>query len=39
MAGALAGDIPAETLARMTAISDRIVGHIPNTGNLFGRLG
>ena len=32
---ALAGDIPPEIFARMTAISDQIVRHVPNEGNLF----
>jgi myo-inositol catabolism protein IolS len=34
---ALAGSIPAEVFARMTAISDEIVAHVPNAGNLFNR--
>jgi aryl-alcohol dehydrogenase-like predicted oxidoreductase len=36
---ALAGAIPPEMFARMTAISDEIVAHVPNEGNLFGRKG
>ena len=36
---ALEGDIPAEALARMTAISDRIMQHVPHADNLFGRVG
>ena len=32
---ALAGAIPAEIFDRMTAISDEIVRHVPNEGNLF----
>jgi aryl-alcohol dehydrogenase-like predicted oxidoreductase len=32
---ALAGSIPAAVFARMTAISDEIVRHVPNEGNLF----
>jgi aryl-alcohol dehydrogenase-like predicted oxidoreductase len=32
---ALAGAIPAEVFDRMTAISDEIVRHVPNEGNLF----
>jgi aryl-alcohol dehydrogenase-like predicted oxidoreductase len=34
---ALNGAIPAEVLARMTAISDEIVAHVPDEGNLFNR--
>ena len=34
-AQALAGAIPEAALARMTAISDEIVKHVPNVGNLF----
>ena len=34
-AQALAGTIPAAAFARMTAISDEIVKHVPNVGNLF----
>ena len=34
-AGALAGDIAPEIFARMTAISDEIVKHVPDEGNLF----
>ena len=34
-AAALEGDIPPEIFARMTAISDEIVRHVPNEGNLF----
>lgn len=37
--GALAGAIPPEAFARMTAISNEIVAHVPNEGNLFGRKG
>lgn len=36
---ALEGDIPAAALARLTEISDEIVRHVPNAGNLFGRVG
>ena len=32
---ALAGAIPAEVFDRMTAISDEVVRHVPNEGNLF----
>jgi aryl-alcohol dehydrogenase-like predicted oxidoreductase len=32
---ALTGAIPAEAFARMTDISDEIVAHVPNAGNLF----
>ncbi len=34
-AQALAGAIPDEVFERMTAISDEIVAHVPNAGNLF----
>lgn len=33
--GALSGTIPDEAFERMTAISDEIVAHVPNAGNLF----
>jgi aryl-alcohol dehydrogenase-like predicted oxidoreductase len=33
--GALSGAIPAEVFARMTTISDEIVAHVPDEGNLF----
>ncbi|HEY9013151.1 MAG TPA: aldo/keto reductase [Devosia sp.] len=36
---ALEGTISEATLDRMTATSDRIVTHIPDAGNLFGRIG
>lgn len=36
---ALEGNIPQATFDRMTTISDRIVRHVPNAGNLFGRVG
>ena len=36
---ALEGDIPASALDGMTAISDEIITHVPNAGNLFGRVG
>lgn len=39
LTGALAGDIPADAFARMTAISDALGRHIPDAGNLFGRVG
>ena len=32
---ALAGAIPPDVFDRMTAISDEIVRHVPNEGNLF----
>jgi aryl-alcohol dehydrogenase-like predicted oxidoreductase len=32
---ALEGKIPADAIDRMTAISDEIVAHVPNAGNLF----
>lgn len=35
----LAGAIPAEAMARITAISDEIVKHMPRADNLFGRVG
>lgn len=34
-ARALSGAIPDDAFDRMTAISDEIVGHVPNEGNLF----
>ena len=34
-AQALAGAIPSAAFERMTAISDEIVKHVPNVGNLF----
>jgi myo-inositol catabolism protein IolS len=34
-AAALEGDVPAEVLAQMTAISEETLPHIPDTGNLF----
>jgi aryl-alcohol dehydrogenase-like predicted oxidoreductase len=36
---ALVGEIPAAALERLTAISDAVARHIPNAGNLFGRVG
>ena len=33
--GALAGAIPAEVFDRLTQISDCIVSHVPDEGNLF----
>ncbi|WP_417310391.1 aldo/keto reductase [Devosia sp.] len=36
---ALEGDIDQSVFDRMTAISDEIVKHVPNAGNLFGRVG
>jgi myo-inositol catabolism protein IolS len=36
-ASALEGDIPDAVFARMTAISDEIVRHVPHENNLFGR--
>jgi myo-inositol catabolism protein IolS len=36
---ALDGTIPASVFERMTAVSDEIVKHVPNAGNLFGRVG
>jgi len=35
---ALSGPIPAGIFDRMTAISDEIVKHVPNLGNVFGRM-
>ena len=35
----LAGAIPGEAMARITAISDEIVKHMPRADNLFGRVG
>ena len=37
--GALAGDVDPSMFERLTDISDDIVRHIPNAGNLFGRVG
>jgi aryl-alcohol dehydrogenase-like predicted oxidoreductase len=34
-AEALVGDIPTEVFQRMTAISDQVIKHIPNTGNVY----
>ncbi len=34
-ANALTGDLPAELFAQMTAISDEVIQHIPNTGNQY----
>jgi myo-inositol catabolism protein IolS len=34
-AEALVGDIPTETFQRMTAISDQVMKHVPNTGNVY----
>lgn len=34
-AHALAGDLPATLFARMTAISDEVIRHIPDTGNQY----
>ncbi len=39
LTGALAGDIPSSLFERMTEVSDHIVRHVPNAGNLFGRVG
>lgn len=36
---ALEGEIPADALARLTAISDEIMQHVPHADNLFGRVG
>ena len=36
---ALLGDVDADTVSRMTAISDEIVSHVPRADNLFGRVG
>jgi len=36
---ALTGAIPDSILERMTVVSDDIVKHVPNAGNLFGRTG
>jgi aryl-alcohol dehydrogenase-like predicted oxidoreductase len=36
---ALAGEVPPAILERMTEVSDRVIRHIPNVGNLFGRVG
>jgi aryl-alcohol dehydrogenase-like predicted oxidoreductase len=36
-AAALSGTIPDEVFARLTAISDEIVRHVPHANNLFGR--
>lgn len=35
----LNGAIPDSVFERMTAVSDEIVRHVPNAGNLFGRVG
>ncbi|NLC59435.1 MAG: aldo/keto reductase [Armatimonadetes bacterium] len=34
-AGAFDGEVPAEVLARMTAISDEAMSHVPDVGNIF----
>ena len=34
-ANALTGDLPADLFAQMTAISDEVIQHIPNTGNQY----
>jgi len=36
---ALAGDIAPEIFARLTAVSDRLMAHMPEASNLFGRVG
>lgn len=36
---ALLGDISPAVFERMTEFSDRVIRHIPNAGNLFGRVG
>ena len=33
--GAVAGDIPASVFERMTAVSDEVMKHVPDTGNIF----
>lgn len=38
-AEALGGEIPAIALQQMTQISDEITRHVPDAGNLFGRVG